>query len=216
MADPIIVDHFRAMAILRGISGLPEDVYVNNFVFRNDQLGGGAEGMIRDNITSFYGEVHAPGTGAIKDVIPANTVSPGLEVRVYDLGEPAPREPTIFEVPMTWSASAQNMPTEVAVCASYYADRNLPRQRGRIYIGPLIHGSGNFSDGALRPADSVRANIAAACRWLSQNQNQQTWCVLSRAAAAAYPITAGWVDDAFDTQRRRGAAPTTRDVWETS
>lgn len=216
MADPVIADHFRAMAILKGKSGLPQDVYVNNFVFRSDVVTGDNADRIAQNLEAFYGDVLPPATSALKTYLPAALLAPGFEVRVYDLGQEAPREPTIIQVPMDWSTSSSVMPQEVAITASYYADRNLPRSRGRIYLGPLIHGSGSMESDGLRPADSVRANIAAACRWLSANQNGMTWCLLSRVDAQAKPITNGWVDDAFDTQRRRGLPATTRDVWVTA
>jgi hypothetical protein len=29
-----------------------------------------------------------------------------------------------------------------------------------------------------------------------------------------YPVTAGWVDNAFDTQRRRGKDPTARTLFD--
>jgi len=36
---------------------------------------------------------------------------------------------------------------------------------------------------------------------------------VSPSDGAAFPVQSGWVDDAFDTQRSRGDAPTTRIEW---
>lgn len=48
-----------------------------------------------------------------------------------------------------------------------------------------------------------------------------TWCIYSPTtetqtaslASSFIPIVGGWVDNAWDTQRRRGLEPTTRTTW---
>jgi hypothetical protein len=40
-----------------------------------------------------------------------------------------------------------------------------------------------------------------------------TWMQVSTTFGIANPVTGGFVDNSFDTQRRRGSAPTARDTW---
>lgn len=82
--------------------------------------------------------------------------------------------------------------------------RPRSRKRGRLFIGPLTK-SALALDGTGRPvpnptlittlgqAASALMNVAS-CDWLQ-------W---SRANAQARTVHDAWVDDAFDTQRRRG------------
>lgn len=211
VADPVITDHFRATWTWKGISGLPEDHYVNSFCFRNDIIGVHPGERIADTLEDFYGGVHAPATSALSQFIPEMMVSATAEVRVYDLGAPAPREPEIYLRTMTAMGTNTPLPSECASCLSFVAGPNTPRTRGRIYLGPLSSGAmGTVSAGHLRPSASMQSSMVQAATWLMGGPNDITWCLLSQADASAKVITGGWVDDAFDTQRRRGGDPTAR------
>jgi hypothetical protein len=91
------------------------------------------------------------------------------------------------------------------------------RKRGRIYLGPLNDlGMGAGANGpglnalfrgvATGAAKTLADDIAAALEGLS-------WSVWSRVSHTLAPVLGGWMDDAFDTQRRRGIGASTRTLW---
>lgn len=122
------------------------------------------------------------------------------------------------------------LPSEVALCGTYHAalggtveeqviggvtTRPRARKRGRLYIGPLVQPAvGAIVNGEVRPAVNLQEDIEYACEQLVAG-GPSDWVVWSRAAGLTYIITGGWVDDAFDTQRRRGGAATNRTAWGT-
>ena len=180
---------------LKGNSGLPEDVYENVLFFRlldNDN----AESVC-DQLNTAYATF--PFSGGWN----------GIEVRVYALGGGQP----IFQ--KTYPTIAQNQttgPGEVAVCLSYATvddpSASTPRRRGRIYIGPL---AGGQLQGPRPPAGLNNAVLD-----LGEDLAQigggvgVTWMMYSRTDNVTAKIEVIWVDDAWDTQRRRGLAPTAR------
>jgi hypothetical protein len=218
MADPILPGSIRAQVIFKGPSGLPEDVYVNSFVFNLSTTTEPTATLyetIANDLRDFYDIAHAPAGNPIKLFFPAFLANQ-VEMKFYWLGQAPPREPFLQTRLITTDGSSQALPSEVALCASYYADRNLPRQRGRIYIGPFTVGA--LSGGAGAPAIPV-SGLIDAVRWSSQwlaNQGgtSYVWSILSGADGVSRGITNGWVDNAFDTQRRRGEEASTRSTWQ--
>jgi hypothetical protein len=92
------------------------------------------------------------------------------------------------------------------------------RRRGRIYLGPLnasamgtgANGPGltaTFRDAVCAAAGALNAHVA------SIPGATHFWGIWSRKNTAIYPITTGWMDDAFDTQRRRGIGSTARSTF---
>jgi hypothetical protein len=57
---------------------------------------------------------------------------------------------------------------------------------------------------------SQAINIKAAVNALAGNND---WCVWSVADQIAVPVANGWIDNAFDVQRRRGVDYTSRTLW---
>ena len=121
------------------------------------------------------------------------------------LGE-AIREPNAFPQSAT--------PRELAVCLSFYSERNLPRRRGRLYVpGPFVFGSGVS---VARPSDAHRAIVAGLVPiFTGLGGADVDWVVWSRRDRVARPVTHWYVDDEFDVQRRRGLRSTTRTVGTT-
>jgi len=122
-----------------------------------------------------------------------------------------------------WSlASAPSgtpLPPEVALCLSFQGERlsgqEQRRRRGRVYFGPL--GNAVVSTNA-RPAagfvqDLEDFAIELASELAGLTQPGVLWSVWSTTDTESVAITDGWVDDEFDTQRRRGRAYTTRNTW---
>lgn len=201
---------YRAMTIIEGSSGLPEDVFVNTWHFTTGPGGGSrqdAEASIVGHLDDFYGG----GTGA--NVLSNYIAGSGTEevrYRIYDLADATPREPSIYEAGWGPAGPGDTLPEEVALCISFYKDRNLPRNRGRLYIGPISETANN--DG--RPSAGIRgALVQAGRRVIEASQDPSSsaaWAVYSTVDGDAKEVTQGWVDNAWDTQRRRGLAPTER------
>lgn len=221
MPDPIIAGLFRAQVILHGKSGLNTDVYVNNFVFDNtagtliNATPADTAGAITTALQNFYTEATA-NAGRIASYLPSQVLQPDATVKVYDLGDAPPRLPYVNTFNLGAMSAAAPLPQEVACCLSYYAGRSLPRQRGRIYLGPLQSGVvvADSTTGHIKPADAFRTTVAeAAERLFTANGMEVEWQVLSQVDGMARRVTGGWVDDAFDTQRRRGSEPTSRILW---
>lgn len=138
------------------------------------------------------------------------------DVRVYDLADPKPRPERAFEAFVSGSPLAvTNMaPDQVALCLSYYSTRNLPRQRGRIYIGPFAL-SGTAVNSCLIPPGGPTVNHFNALVALGEALKaitHGTWSVFS-SKDGVHHITNGWVDNRWDTQRRRLPKATARTLW---
>lgn len=218
MADPVLTDFYRVQTILHGRSGLPEDVYVNSWCFRNDTVGGSADAfatLVADRMFAFFDEIPTGGSVPPRTFLSDHTLLPQLTVKVYDLGQPPPRTPHERNFTLGVMSGTQPFPSEVALCLSFYAERNLPRSRGRIYFGPLSISSGTDVTAEIsRPTSVIRSTLALAATDLAaEGAGGPNWHVLSQVDAAAKEITGGWVDNAWDTQRRRGEAPDSRTLW---
>ena len=116
---------------------------------------------------------------------------------------------------------------------------NRRRNRGRVYLGPWATSASADAVGDARPVTALMTAISAAAdaRLLPVpaplSLSTITWSVFSRSDALGLavgvpaptpeqtytaaqlvlgfrPVYSAWVDDAFDTQRRRGLRPTTR------
>jgi hypothetical protein len=224
MADPIIPQGIRMQVVFSGPSGLAEDKYVNTFAFRQNgsvQPTTALYESIRDALSEFY-NVPPPETQSRLGTYMSGALGATALVKAYWLGQAVPREP--YEMGMSFSGGgSQNLPSEVSLCASYFAERNLPRQRGRIYIGPLNNTalSGSNVNVARPNGDLITTLAGSAKRLAAAGGTAFSWSVLSAAAFAAggpdaFPlrgITDGWVDNAFDTQRRRGEDANLRIEW---
>jgi hypothetical protein len=130
-------------------------------------------------------------------------------INVYRLDDPKPRPIRAHSQHTVQFPEATPMaPRQMALCLSYYADRNLPRQRGRIYIGPF---AGSVSE---RPPDNVLAQWLDLGKKLMQCGVNLTpswaWCVFSPTYGTSLPISHVWVNDEMDVVRRRGAKETKR------
>lgn len=154
------------------------------------------------------------------------------------LGGPVFRESWADFLPN--AASATNLPEEVAIVATFHATygstperipggpagpegdtRPRARLRGRIYLGPLsVAASNQPSNEPARPHINIQNSLVGAMARMSANLGTDglRWSVFSptKALEAAdinaggAQVAAGWVDNAFDTQRRRGRRSTSR------
>lgn len=211
-------------------SGIPEDALVNTLYFDGDEdLDGIATDA--DYHTTAFGAVQAF-YQAIDTVCLANNVGTDATVKIYDMRDPEPRVPEFIDTFSLTPENAPALPNEIAVCLSFQA---LPvsgvpqaRRRGRIFIGPWVDAVGAVSiiNGQSRPSLAARQTIAAAAQSMKQTDlpigigGSVRWAVYSPTTDltssvddAFNDVDNGWLDDAFDVQRRRGAGATARETW---
>lgn len=227
--------HRRVTVTIPSLTGIPHDGVMNTFHFTTptaSELPSTTAELeaIRDAVVGFYDNVNdaAPfggsGSARLTVILSGLVLQPTLIIKIYrcetEISVGASPEPIItYEVTIT-ALPTVNLPypTEVAVCLSFKGvlDTAIPaaRQRGRVYLGPLHFGVGNMLGSRLVVPAGYRANVAAAGSWLRAYATAGiNWVVWSHAELAAFPVAAGWVDNAFDTQRRRGTDATTRTIW---
>ncbi len=183
---------------LRNINGLPEDVAINTLHF---DAGGTDEGLA-DAVFAAY--------QPLKQILSADY--PNMTIKVYSPGVNAAGPQ--FQKDYAFPGGGNPGPQEVALCLSYATvdnpDASTPRRRGRIYVGPL----GTNAMGAKRPDSVIRDYILDFGERLAQVgfASQTTWHMYSKTDNVYTKIESIWCDDAYDTQRRRGLAPTLREV----
>lgn len=213
---------FSVQVRFRSASGIPADDIVNTWSF----VGAGASDAANaleatQRLDAFYSDVQAGGNAVIT-YYPEDVLSGIVEMKVYDITDPEPRAP-IFEGSVDHSTelgTGNAIPEEVAVCLSFAADpvsgQPMRRRRGRVYLGPFTTSSLDVDATTGRPIPNpnmVTTIALAAEGLLAANDAGMSWAVWSRAAGALYAVTNGWIDNAFDTQRRRGADATARTIF---
>ena len=210
-------DFFMASLAFQGPSGLPEDQFVNTFVFRNDNVfdRDGMLDAVETALTNFFADP-AAGTGdQLVDYMPNRIEAPTC--KLFDLGDAPPRVPVERQFTgISPNGAATPYPREVAICASYHNGGPGPRNRGRIFWGPLVTSVGvEESDSDLvRPGSATQGRLIDRMNDMATNPSLEcTWVLWSRANNAMHNIVGGWVEDAYDTQRARGTAPTSRTTW---
>jgi hypothetical protein len=105
-----------------------------------------------------------------------------------------------------YSKSGKGAPAEVALCLSYYEGVNVPRRRGRVYFGPWAQAAM-----AARPEADLREVLRVFGAGLAGLGGVNVdWQLVSPTNNTRKRITHIWVDDSWDTQRRRGPKSTTR------
>lgn len=203
-------------------TGLPSDVVENTFHFTFS--GGGTPDVtdfeaLEAVLRGLYADIFDDGSTASM----APWMRPGTTtVKMYHVADPVPRTPVYMNTSSFAVVQSVNapMPTEVALCLSYegahISGADQASRRGRIYIGGLGNVVSQGDNGTFPlPTANILANIAAAAPTLITNAAlvSWNWVVYSRKNDATVPIQGGWVDNAFDTQRRRGQAPSARTAW---
>lgn len=144
----------------------------------------------------------------------------GHGIKYFDLETPLVPNYPYFED--TWdlasAPSSASLPSEVALCLSMQGPRlsgqPQARRRGRVYLGPCFAGE-NVNG---RPAPTVRTQVCTAAETLIGNllssPTSAQLAIWSPTNGAATVITDGWVDNVWDTQRRRGLQTTAKTTFE--
>lgn len=198
---------YRTQVALQMDSGVPEDRAVNTWWCIADDLT--ALGLFVTQLGTFY--------QAIDNYLSSAVNTTGHVIKSYDMADPEPRAPVLVVTGTTLTTGTTAMPAEVATCMSFQAvqqsGQSQARRRGRVYIGPLaqntLHSSGT-PEGAW-----TSALVAAGQALLDASDAAATWswAVYSRVDQTAISVSNGWVDNAFDTQRRRGPVASARAIF---
>lgn len=225
MADRL----WRVQCTIPLTNNVPEDSVVNTWYFDDDDDPVAAPedtaGWIINELTAFY--------QAIDGVVFPDTVGNAVNVRMYDMADPEPRVQVWDEtIPIVPSAS-DPLPNEVAICLSFSADpqsgQTQARRRGRLFLGPVaqscmsVIGSHAYVSLATRLAIVNAADaLAAGFEHPASPGLRLHWAIFSPTTLASpggtlggsfHDVQSGWVDDAFDIQRRRGADATARTTF---
>lgn len=124
-----------------------------------------------------------------------------ISVKVYMADDPKPRPIKAQKTQNVGQSGNLTYPGEVALCLSFYGERNLPRTRGRMFL-PLFGITGSPGD---RP---TVAQMNSALSWADKLANlggvNVDWCWHSPTAQNHGPVKHAYVDDEWDTQRSRG------------
>jgi len=214
----------RAQVSLESESGRPEDASMNVFHFWS--LTSDLEAATADisaAIQTFYASIEA--------IYCTNTITGDYHMKMYDLADPEPRA-VIFEgdgATLT-TTDGDGLPTECSICVSFGgapgSGLNPRRRNGRLYLGPLSNGVTSTIDGSvIVAAPTVSLISAAAEELIGAPYLTFAWAVFSPTTAGAQPwdeatleaattwVTRGFVNNSFDTQRRRGTVETSRTTF---
>lgn len=194
----------RVQSNLSWITGLPEDVTVNTFHLSADL--GTFSGP--DLLTGWIEFMDT--AGVVFSTLVRRT---GHLLRVYDTTDPEPRAPIYEETwDLTDSPSGAILPPEVAYVVSYQGVRvsgqPQARRRGRMYLGPCNTGMNVLGRPELTPEDLVPQ--AMVDLWSFLDTKDMPFVIYSRADDDFVVPAQAWVDNSWDTQRRRGLTATER------
>lgn len=198
----------RALVTLTTKDANPANFVTNSWYFDDDEDPGTNLPLIAAELEANYDDLRL----SFGNTIATN----GHLIEFYKLSDPTPRVPVYTH---GWNFSGatgtSSMPQEVAICLSFQAAKvsGLPqaRRRGRIYFGPLA----GVAETSGRPTSTLINNVAAFGQALLSESNisDWTWVVYSGVNNSAADVQSGWVDNSFDTQRRRGVEWTARTTF---
>lgn len=213
----------RAQVIIGMDGGLPEDYPTNTLYFDGDE--GFSDGDYWSGVMTLLEDFYH----GFDDTLYPTQIDGTATVKIYDMRDPTPRIPEFTDT-ITLTPSANGMyPGEVAIVCSFQAEyvSGVPnaRRRGRIYLGPVQEGVHTITGSQNRPDSGLLTAIANAAATMENGfalsgGAELKWAVYSPTTDATASIDdafndviGGWVDNAWDTQRRRGPAATGRTTW---
>lgn len=216
----------RVMHVMQGATNLPEDRFVNVFHFHNPTVGDSTAAIVQVcNVLEDALTTELSGTSSYGNFI-SPYASRNSQLVAYDMLTATPRIPIPRSI--TLGAALQGgLPEEVACCMSYHgAPPITARRRGRIYVGPLSSAAIAFQPATAgspaipgqTAAGSLNQFLIAFGTFLMAESATvgMPWAIRSTRPDENYvTIVGGHVDNAFDTQRRRGCTPSGRTTWGT-
>lgn len=187
-------------------------------------------GSATKTIAQFFPQAISRVTNAAKIKMYLKTINPS----VGDFGSPV--------ATYSWTVGAidagppTGLPGEAAIALSFHGDltdipetesnpspppaffRPAARHRGRAYIGPMNESAiqeNSGTDFEVKPSSAVLSTLRFSGEMLRDfaYTGGLVWAVYSPTDDDAYEVVDGFVDNAFDTQRRRGNDATSRTLW---
>lgn len=185
---------------------VPRDRVVNTLHFANgspdpinDTDYGDIASTVADAFHSFFTSI---GTGSVP--------KRGYETRVYELDDTKPRVPrATHTIAPTGAEDSDSLgPRQVASVLSYYSGDSAlaARKRGRLYLGPFA----KSLLGSRVPTDITSQAHNLATAFGSAGGDNVQWVTFSRVGGGHDTVAHWWMDDRWDTIRRRGLKPLSR------
>lgn len=224
---------FTAQARLAAKNAQPADDVINTFAFYSDDANTDTAAdlavIIADKVEDFYNATSdMPAAQALAYYL-APSIDRGTNLcsvkvtHVEDLDAETPEGSPILVDPFTLTAAgnAGSQPAETALVATLRTTfgqlqpaegpggtRPRSRYTGRLYLGPFNNAAAvtSVSSGVGYPSDDLRNGLAVACKRLANDlaTEQIYWSVWSRTLQVMTAYSSVKVDNAWDTQRRRG------------
>jgi hypothetical protein len=189
--------NLRLQVAIKADTFLPRDAIVNTLYF-SDVVGSPDEDALCNDLAVIYRDYWM---GSPTEIV----------VKSYDNDGTPPVLPNGQAI-ISSGVGPRNstVPREQALCLSFYAGQNVPRKRGRIYL-PAGCADSAANLGGLRPATALMNRaLSLAQKFADLGGANIAWKVYSPTTNEYHSVTNAWVDDEWDTQRRRGLRPTTR------
>lgn len=201
----------RCQVRQRYFSDLPADIITNTIYFWSptSPVPTGDLDEMRDRIHDAY--------QFIDNYMPTLLQSPGA-IRYYDMSQPEPRVPIREDTLTLTYVGTTSLPLETSLVLSFRGeyDSGTPnaRRRGRLYLGPWTTAAAQVSSASEfpRPAAVAITAVQNFARALAQPLTTASveWHVRSETTGGSVPVLRAWVNNEWDTQRRRGVDPTSR------
>lgn len=220
--------NYYMTAVMPYTSGLPRDISTNRYSFGWEGAGDGDPEILAQlaaRVGTIYTQIHAS-TGRSLGSFYSGLVTraaDGCRTEVHRIGGTpgaGPLEVAHWTMPAV-GGNQPSLPLEVACVGSFLGNSaSLPARsrRGRVFFGPLNNGAMTQTQTSSYPADTLRQTIAAAFAQLlvdmgAEDVDGWNWQVWSQKHGQGTWITNGWVDNEWDTQRRRQIKATERLLW---
>lgn len=202
--------NLRAQVTLRTTDDVPANFITNSWAFTGtspvndvDDITAALDAFYTSFI-NFHGAKPIAGTGH--------------SVKYYDLPGVRPNYPQWVDTFDTGaSSSTEQLPSECAIVMSFQGLK-IPgeyqrRRRGRIYLGTCR--ASDSVDG--RPKAALLTDVASYASTfmaaIDAISTDTAWAVWSSTSSEGVAVDNGWVDNAWDTQRRRGIQSTSRTTF---
>lgn len=218
---------FRVQHIYNHKSGQAEDAILNTLYFSSivSPPTGTWLTDLDAAVLKFYNDPVGSPARSIHQYIGSVQMLTARETnKIYNMADDPPRIPVgnFTDPAPDWpNNTTPAMPSEVAICLSFRGNlesgQPAARRKGRIFIGPLNTSvlQADTNGTARVHAELQQTFVNAAQRLQADAQTAGfNWIVFSPTSVAAeqpsggdfgeFEVTSAWVDNAFDTQRRRG------------
>lgn len=199
--------HIRSQIAFQVDSMLPRDVHTITPCFRHQNV------LPTDDVNwqTLCDDLH----NGIKTWLGGAGSLRQMTTKLYEIVPPSNdvNRPRATKQDNAGAFSPTSYPGEVCCCLSFYGGSNNPWNRGRLYI-PVWMYSGAAP--TKRPNSSDRTQIGTLVPiFAGLGGVNVDWIVWSKSRSSATKVTNWFVDDEYDTQRRRGLRPTARTAGTT-